>query len=797
MTYLAEYQVLRARELMTRALFSLTIFTGSFLLFMIQPMVGKILLPALGGVPAVWTTCMLFFQAALLAGYIYAERGIRLLGCARQSMLHLMLMIGAWLLLPVNVDLSGAETAYATPIIWLVSRLSASIGILFFLLAANAPLVQRYYSQTAQPDADDPYFLYSASNTGSLLALLLFPLMLEPFLGAAQIRWLWSIGYLLLTILLSFCAFITWNPEPLTKRGSEQSGRKNAEADDCKQITASSKKGDNQATVVMTEPGFKNVNWHQAITWAFLGFMPCGAMLAVTTHITTDISSAPLLWIVPLAGYLVSFILVFARSPFWRQIKWERFLFPSTLLGLLMYYYVLTERAWLAIGMHFLFMMLACMFFHSRLAQARPAVEQLNSFYVWMSAGGVAAGIFTSVIAPLVFVTQAEYLLIMLITALAAAFCSGSTPRTSLVIRQETLISGIFSLAFCLLIYYSRKGAEELISLETARQLAFSLFLIFMFYRRPISTGLVLLLTFAALQIAGKPSDARILHQERSFYGILKVSRLATDGQTRDPDLKIAGIADIFHRLHHGYTLHGVERRVKVRYQLPLSYYSREGPIGALFKAAIINRNCRNIGVVGLGCGTIAWYGRAWQNIDFFEIDPAVIRIARNPDYFTFLSNCRSSLRIIAGDARVQLRHVPDRHYDLLVLDAYSSGSVPTHLLTLEAFELYQRKLQQNGLIVFHISNRYLKLSPVIERICKKLGMNCLEAFYEPERDSIRYDWYDYDQMASSHWVAASMRPEKLEMLKNTGIWTQVPAYDNYNLWTDDYANLFQVYNWR
>lgn len=757
------------------------------MLFLIQPMVGKILLPALGGAPAVWTACMLFFQAALLAGYLYAEKSIKLLGCARQSMLHLMLMVGSWLLLPVNINLSGVELAHASPVSWLISRLTFSIGLLFFLLAANAPLVQRYYAQSGQPDANDPYFLYSASNAGSLLALLAFPLVLEPLMGAVHLRQLWSAGYILLTLLLSLSSFATWKPSGfLPDTGAAQNPDQGKES--VSEIVPAASK---------LLPAAQQISWRQIFVWAFYGFVPCSIMLGVTTHITTDIASAPLLWIVPLAGYLVSFILVFAKTAFWREICWERYLFPTSLLAIMMYYFVLNEPIWLSLGLHLLCMLLACMYFHSRLALSRPAVCHLNSFYVWMSVGGVAAGLFNSVFAPLVFKTQAEYLLTLVVTLITVSFTAGQRLREGLKRRHEILISGLFCLMFCMLIYFSHKGADFLFSINTAKQLLFLLFTIHFFFRRPISAGIVMIIIFTMMQMVGSPADSRVIYRERSFFGILKITRLATDGETRDPDLKIAGIADIFHRLHHGNTLHGVERRVKVRYQLPLSYYSREGPVGSIFKIGLVNRNCKNIGVIGLGCGTVAWYGRPWQHFDFFEIDPAIIRIAQNPDFFSFLSNSQASWRIIAGDARVMLQTVPDKSYDLMILDAYSSGSVPMHLLTLQAFELYRNKIKDDGLIIFHISNRYLKLEPVIRRICDQLGLGCLEALYMPEKDSIRYDWYDFDQMAGSHWVAASPGHEKLEMLKNTGLWQPMPAYDHYKMWTDDYANLLQVYKRR
>lgn len=756
-----------ARHTMTRILFSCGIFVGSFLLFLIQPMVGKILLPALGGVPAVWTTCMLFFQAALLAGYLYAEKSIRWLGCEKQSVLHLMLMTGGFMLLPVNIDMAGLETAHISPASWLFGRLTVSIGFLFFIIAANAPLLQRYYSKTSQEDASDPYFLYSASNAGSLIALLVFPIILEPLMTATKIRSLWSGLYIFQTLLVAACCFKIWGLSDKTREELS------------KLFPASTP------------------NWFDRLRWCFYGFVPCSAMLSVTTHITTDIASAPLIWVVPLSLYLISFILVYARSDFWRSIRWEQYMFPAAVLTSLMYYYNLSERAWLAITLHLLFMFLVCMCFHGRLAQDRPAAEHLNSYFVWMSAGGIVGGIFNGIAAPLVFDTQIEYLITILLAAFSAPLMAGKTFITEFSVRREIGLSAAYVISIVLLAIYSSVDKASMHSGGNILLMVFSLVIIDLFRRYPRPSGAAFLLACVLVSFNNPSTDSRTLLIKRSFFGVLKITRLATDGEFRDPDLKIGGIADVFYRLHHGTTLHGVERRVKVRPVVPLSYYSREGPVGSIFKAALINRSMKSIGVIGLGCGTVAWYGRPWQNFDFFEIDPEIVKIAGNPDYFTYLSSSKAPWRIIVGDARIRLQQIPDNSYDLLFIDAYSSDSVPVHLLTLQAFQLYRKKIKDDGLIVFHVSNRYLKLEPVIRRICDRLGLSCLASFYEPARDSIRYDWYDYDQMARSNWVAASARPEKLELLKNYGMWKELPDYQNYSVWTDDYVNLLQVYNWR
>lgn len=325
---------------MTRFIFSLGIFVGSFLLFLIQPMVGKILLPGFGGAPAVWTTCMLFFQAALLAGYLYAERSIGILGFRRQSILHLLLLLGGIFLLPLDIDLSDIQNAVHQPTFWLFSRLSVSIGYLFFLIAANAPLLQRYYSYSGQNDASDPYFLYSASNAGSLLALLAYPFLFEPVLRVSQQKAFWSGLYLLQIFLVFLCI--------------------------------SRIKSNNVADIRENASGPVKPPLKTAIVWAFLGFVPCSAMLAVTTHIATDIASGPLLWIFPLSIYLVSFILVFAKNPVWREIKWERRLIHGIVISIILYHFHLPEPFWLIIPLHFLTLFLVCMYFHGRLAKMRP-----------------------------------------------------------------------------------------------------------------------------------------------------------------------------------------------------------------------------------------------------------------------------------------------------------------------------------------------------------------------------------------------------------------------------------------
>ena len=806
------------------AAFTLCVFVGSFLLFMVQPMVGKILLPYLGGVPAVWTICMLFFQFALLAGYVYAEKSVRYLGCQRQSILHLLLMTGAFTLLPLDINTSGAGAAVNSPTGWLIARLAGSIGILFFMISANAPLLQRYYSETGQNDSADPYFLYAASNVGSLLALLLYPFAFEPLLRLSQQRVLWSALYVVQTLLVLTCCMLLWNNSGKNKAGavaanalngapvgsaeSEVIAAGNCESISCKanQIDCSSGAADIEAFIEslakeqqqeeLRAHDYTRPTWKTAFYWCLLGFVPCSAMLSVTTHMATDIASAPMLWVIPLALYLVSFIMVFARADYWRRIRWERYMFPMVVLAMMFYKFRIVERTWLTIPLHLLAMFLVCMYFHGRLAADRPAVAQLNSYFVWMSAGGILGGIFNGLLAPMMFSTQSEYILTLLAAACSCSFMATSYSDSEYTLARRIVVCALFMSFLLLPGWLKEENLSKLLSESGMFMTFMSLLLIYVFnsFRKAAAPLLIIIALTAFLQGS---ADPRLVLVDRSFFGILRVTRLANDGEVVDPDLKIEGVKDIFYCLSHGTTLHGVERKVdNMRMSYPLAYYAREGPVGSVFRVGQINRAFKNIGVVGLGCGTLAWYGRAWQTFDFFEIDPKVVEIATNPDYFTFLHNSKASIRHIIGDARVSLQNVPDNFYDLLIIDAYSSDAVPVHLMTLEAVELYRAKIKHDGLLLFHISSRFFKLSPVLKRICDELKIASLRSFDDPSTYSMRYDWYDFDQLCRSDWIAAG-NPQHLESLKLYARWDEVAPASGYSLWTDDYANLLQVYLWR
>jgi SAM-dependent methyltransferase len=747
-------------------LFSLTVFVGSFLLFMVQPLAGKLILPYLGGAPSVWTACMLFFQTILLFGYLYAAQAIKKVGCEKQSILHILLLVMGFVFLPLSIDFSGIDSAVHQPVTWMLSKLLVSIGFLFFVVSANAPMIQRWYSTIGQKDSDDPYFLYAASNVGSLIALLGYPLVMEPNFRVTDAREIWSVGYLVLTVLVLICSFIVW-------KGKGTEAVENVE----------------EVAKDRTVPSALD-----RLKWVFWAFIPNSCMLAVTMHISTDVASIPLMWVVPLAIFLVTFILVFAKTDFWRELDWDSYLAPFGGVFAILYFLDFSKPAWLAIGVYFILLFLVCMSFHSRLAKNRPASEYLNSFFVWMSVGGIFGGIFNSIVAPLLFNTQLEFPLTIVIAMLGISFVKKDLKENYfkkflfgfLVMLVVTQIFGYFS------VIYSKK----LFSDKGLALVVVCCVYIFSFVRLRKLSGLF----FLGLMLMGVhvfSSDKAVVKIDRSFFGVLRVVRTMFVTEEIVGRKLITKSYDLLYQLRHGTTLHGVERRLRIRPVFPLSYYSREGPIGEVFRLMRINRRAKSVGVVGLGCGTLAYYGRPWQKFDFFEIDPEVIKIASNKKFFSYLASCKADYRILAGDARVNLaRKIPDGSYDLLVLDAFSSDAIPVHLLTLEAVELYKRKLKPGGVLAFHISNRFFDLKPVLGKICKDVGLKGFYRYDYPKKYSIKYDWYDLDNISSSLWFVASKEEKNIDGVLAYSKWNKPSYSEGFKTWTDDYSNLLGVYNW-
>jgi len=734
----------RLLDRLTLGWFAGTLFLSSVLLFTIEPMVGKMLLPILGGTPAVWNTCVLFFQAVLLAGYAYAHVASRWLGVRRHARFHVLVTLLPVLVLPIGLSATDTSTG-DHPIVWLLTRLLWTVGLPFFVLSSTAPLVQRWFARTAHPAAGDPYFLYAASNAGSLLALLSYPLIVEPLLSLDEQGRMWGWGYAVLVILVAVCAAV------VRAAGA-------AEVD--------------ERTSPTTFRGAAPPAASQRLRWVFLAFVPSSVMLGVTTHITTDLAAVPLLWVVPLALYLLTFVLVFARRPLVPHGWMERGL-PYVLLPVAVLLYSQPPALrWALIVLHLVAFFVVAMVCHGRLAHERPSVGFLTEYYLWMSVGGVLGGLSNAIIAPLVFPTVIEYPMAL---ALACLALPGPKPAETRGRDRLLDVLGPLLLGGCTLgvVHLLRHiGWAETVGMIVLGY-ALPALICFSFKDRPLRMAL----GFAALvAVNGQHAslrEGRLLHIERNFFGVKQV-RLSPDSR--------------FRLLVHGGTVHGSQSTNPDNSREPTAYYHRSGPLGDVFALLEGRGAYRRIGIVGLGAGAIAAYARPGQHLTFYEIDPAVQRIAEDARYFTYLAECQAPYRVVLGDGRLTLATAPNGDYDLLILDAFSSDSIPTHLLTREALELYLRKLAEGGVLAFHISNRYLNLAPLLANLAAERGLAC---YCRTDATVSKAD--RAVGKTASEYVVMARRRSDLGGLPDDPQWRRLTPSPSVGVWTDRYSNLLSV----
>jgi hypothetical protein len=785
----------------TTWLFAATLCVSAALLFCVQPMVAKLLAPQLGSTPAVWNTCMLFFQTALLAGYAYAHWAARL-ATRTQIVLHFALLIAA-ALLPIQLRAQSEPPAESTPVFWLLATLAATVGLPFFIVASTSPLLQRWFSRTAAGDAGDPYFLYSASNVGSLVALLAYPAVIEPALRLREQAGMWSVGFLGLMALTAMCAIAAGrtsrggpfqleprcaHPSPALRSPSPLLG--GGERDGVRGAGTRAESSDAPALTP-----------RRRATWVLLAFIPSSLMLGVTTHITTDIASIPLLWVIPLALYLATFVLVFARC----EVLPVPLVNKALPYGVMCLVFLLcteaTQPVWMLLALHLATFFAATMVCHARLASDRPPAEQLTEFYLWMSFGGVLGGVFNALLAPVLFNGIVEYPLALALACLVRPK-SAVTPRPAsghplpssdegrgkaeeCVVPSIVGVSGWSSARLDLPLALACGALAAGLALaashfdwQPARLRNAFVFgppailgLAFMHHPRRFAFA-VAGIFIASLLHTG--AHGRPLHRERNFFGVTRVT------------LDASGT---FHQVVHGNTVHGRQFIAPERRCEPLAYYHVNGPLGDLF-AEVNSRRAARVGVIGLGAGSMASYAQPGQSWTYFEIDPAVIRLARGTNYFTYLAHCaRAPVMVVPGDARLQLRRAADAGFDFLVLDAFSSDSIPQHLLTREAFELYIRKLAPGGLLAAHISNRYLNLAPVIANIAGELGLHCRSA--EDMLDDAA------NGKEESHWMLLARREEDLGRLQRSSRFIPLAPEPGRRVWTDDYSNILGVFEWK
>jgi hypothetical protein len=714
------------------ALFSLTLVLSAGLVFLVQPMFARFLLPLVGGAPAVWTTAMLFFQTVLLLSYLYAHWSIARFGARRQAALHLALVAGALIFLPIGLPGDATPPATGTPVPWLLLTMLVSVGLPFFVVSSTAPLLQSWLADTDHPDSRDPYFLYRASNIGSAVGLLSYPFLVEPRFTLDGQGWLWSVGYGALLLLLAACAAVLWRsrrPEP---------------AADAQQAALE---------LPALAPG-------RQVRWVALAFVPSSLMLAVTASITTNLAPIPLLWVLPLTLYLLSFILVFSRGegagPFHRIALWAM---PPMLVvagGVVVLGY--TTPLSVVGGIYLLTFFLVALACHGTLAADRPPARQLTRFYAFVSLGGALGGVFNVVIAPTVFNSLTELPIALVLAAFLLPFGVGSwtdqiSPRRDLL--PPVLVAG----AGAALLTLVEGGALRWVVLVALGLLCLT------FMRNPLRFGLALALAMVGVWTTTL-DDVKVIHQERSFFGVNRVE---------------SEFFDLVHIYKNGTITHGVQLSWAPR--TPVTYFHRTGPVGQLLDALPDRSVTDRAAIVGLGVGTMACLARRGDHWSFFEIDPAVVRVAENPKLFTYLRDCRGRYDITVGDGRLKLGERPDGAFGLIALDAFSSDAVPVHLLTREALAGYAAKLRPHGVIAYNITNRYVNLEPVLGNLARDAGFAC----YEQQDDVIGMD---KPGKYPSRWVVMGRTSADLGRVASDPRWSRCVVDAGQRTWTDDYANV-------
>ena len=726
-----------------------TSFLSAALLFCLEPMVGKMVLPLLGGTPAVWNTCLVFFQMALLGGYAYAHGTLSWLGVRRQARLHAALIVPAFFTLPVLVTsldvVRWPADASLGPRLFLL--LVVRVGMPFVLVAASAPLLQRWLSLTSGRQARDPYFLYAASNAGSLLALLAYPLVIEPWMGGDAQRRAWRWGYALFAAMIIGVALravrIQIAPGPASP-----------------------------ATVVATPLSGRHLR-----RWITLAAAPSALLIGVTTYLGTEVASFPLLWVAPLAVYLATFMLAFAgRRRLSTDLAARLLPLPLT-CAFIVAASEATVPIWLALVLNLVTLFVAGMVCHGSLADERPDPAQLTGFYLAVAAGGALGGALATFVPPMAFTGVLEYPLELLFVALLRP-APATHPEGGRLQRGDlrwALFIGALSLLMALVL---RALAVPPGPITMGLQMGVPIVVHYRFLHRPVRFALGLALLLVVARISPLSSFPRTVHGERTFFGLLRVID-TPDGRYR--------------RLMHGTTVHGGQATAAPERYQPSTYYARSGPLGQIFERVTDGAGAppRSVAVVGLGAGEVATYAKPGQAWTFYEIDPAVVRIARDPRYFTYLADAfpdGRGLQVELGDARLRLQDARDGGFDLLILDAFSSDAIPTHLLVREAVALYLRKLAPDGVLAVHISNRYLRLEPVIASLARDAGLVTACQF-----DTKNETLGDRPSKSASHWCALSRDPGRLAPLLSTSAWH--PAAPSARAPpTDDRSSIFQMF---
>ena len=737
------------------ALFTGTVFAGAVLLFWIQPLFTKMAVPLLGGSPSVWNTALVFFQATLLVGYAYAHALARWVRVRGQILVHALLLCAAAWVLPVAVGQEWVPPSTTPPVAWLMALLAVSVGPPFLAIAATAPLLQRWFSLGPHPRAHDPYFLYAASNAGSVAVLLAFPLVLEPLMATGTQSMVWAAGFVVLAAGIVTCGVSVARPGPGIAAAVPPSPLPSAPATRTR------------------------ISWRRRVMWLSYSAVPSALLLGVTAHVSADIASAPLLWVVPLALYLLSFVNAFARKP----------LIPSWLAARAMAFGLVTlaavfpwrEPVGVSLPLHlavFFSVALAC---HAELARLRPHPEALTEFYLYLSLGGLLGGTLVALVAPLAFDSVLEYPLVLGCAALLLPSRDRDEGRDERRRAESRWRLRHVDLALAAAIFASTIGvlpALDALDIPLPRiafvcLLAVAAVLTLSRQVRPAAFGLCV----AALLMGGVHLGAShdgAIWAGRSFFGVYRVTEQA------DPPMR---------SLMHGTTNHGGQWMPAQDDVRPSTYHTSSSPaVQVIERLRSRARAPLRVGVVGLGTGALAYWRQPGEWWRYYEIDPLVVWLATESGYFPMLERHDPDARIVLGDARLSLDREPDENFDVLLLDAFTAEAIPTHLLTREALALYVRKLRPGGVVLLHISNRILDLQPVVAGAAANLGL----AGWSGKRLEVA----DRNPTAfGSHWVAVA-RDEAVWSVEELGAgWERLPEA-GMREWRDEFSSLIGVVRW-
>jgi len=734
-----------ARRL-TPALFMLTLFSSAALIFVLQPLFTRLTTPLLGGSPAVWNASMVFFQAALLLGYLYAHLLSKLKDLRLQAGLHFGVLALAALALPIRVSGVFGPPDYGSPALWLIGVLAVSVGAPFAAASATAPLLQAWYARSGRADAHDPYYLYAASNLGSFAGLLAYPALIEPLLGTKAQGAAWQYGYIFVVALIAAAALTAV-------------------------LADSGESGPAQERAAPPPGGAQRLYWLGAAA------VPAALVQGVTLQISSNVGSTPLFWVLPLALYLVTFIAAFSRGAD-RFLPGARAVYPYALFCLIGSYLLPGQWVPAVFGNLFGFFVSALLC-HLALARSRPAAARLTEFYFFVSLGGVLGGGAAALLAPLIFNNVYEYPLALAAAALFLPSGTARRPRLAVYAAGAAVLMGLLMVLlrhpfFFMLLSRARLSQHALVLAGLAACLA----AIFLNRARPRVLAALVLVSFLIFFLK-EDRAGRFITQERSFFGVLRTREIYDPGSPNVPLLRI---------LTHCNVIHGAQLTGRGLARQPLTYYNPRTALGEAVLAGLSTGEPARVALIGLGAGATACLLRPADQLTIFEIDPVVVRLAARPGGdFTYVPECQPGARVVLGDARLKIAGEPDGAFDVIVVDAFSSDAIPAHLLTREAVELYLRKTSARGVVILHLSNASLALISEAARVARDLNAPALfrvsKAFKHP------YASYFGGLGAGAMIVAKSPQAlAKLPLQAMTG-WSYIEAPEG-RAWSDDYINI-------